>query len=78
MAVDKVFSLGLLTITTHHKQLCPVHYVLYTLHIKMPKFGSASAPSTTELSKALMLCLKLLEMWFISILKTVRIYTASG
>ena len=27
-AVDKVFSLGVLTFTTYHKQLCAVHYVL--------------------------------------------------
>ena len=27
MAIDKFFSLGMLTFTTYHKQLCAVHYV---------------------------------------------------
>lgn len=30
MAVDKFYSLGVLTITTLHKQLCAVHCVLAT------------------------------------------------
>ena len=38
MAVDKLFffSLGVLTITTHHKQLCTVYYVLYPSHRNAP------------------------------------------
>ena len=32
MAVDKFFSLGVLTFTIHHKQLCAVCYVLYPPH----------------------------------------------
>ena len=32
MAVDKFFSLEVLTFTTHHKQLFAMRYVLYPLH----------------------------------------------
>ena len=31
-AADKFFSLGVLTFTTHHKQLCAVQYMLYPSH----------------------------------------------
>ena len=36
MAVDKFFSLGVLTISTHHKQLCTAYYVLYPSHRNAP------------------------------------------
>ena len=32
MAIDNFHSLGVLTFTTHHKQLCALHYVLYPSH----------------------------------------------
>ena len=32
MAVDKFYSLGVLTFSTHHKQLCAEHYVLHPSH----------------------------------------------
>ena len=51
-AVDKFFSLGVLTFTTHHKQLCAVA-TCYLLQIQMPQFGGASAPPSTHLSTAL-------------------------
>ena len=38
MAVDKFFSLGVLTFTTHHKQLCAVCYVLYSSHTNAKNF----------------------------------------
>ena len=52
MAVDKfqVFSLGVLTFTTHKQLLCALCYILY---IEMPKFGGASALPSTHLSMAL-------------------------
>ena len=37
MVVDKFLSLGVLTITTHHKKFCAVHYVLYPSH-RSPKY----------------------------------------
>ena len=43
-AVDKVFSLGVLTFTTHHKQLCAVA-MCYIFQIQMPKiWGCFSTP----------------------------------
>ena len=47
MAVDKFLSLGVLTITAHHKQLCGVHYVLYPSHRNAPQkiWGHPQAPT---------------------------------
>ena len=43
-AVDKFFSLGVLTFTTHYKQLCAVA-MCYILQIQMPKiWGCFSTP----------------------------------
>ena len=49
MAVDKFFSLGMLTFTTHYKQFCGVCYVLYPSHRNAKIWGP-----NTYLSSALL------------------------
>ena len=39
MAVDKFFSLGMLTFTTHYKQFCGVCYVLCPSHRNAKNLG---------------------------------------
>ena len=48
-AVDKFFSLGVLTFTTHHKQLCAVA-MCYIIQIQTPKIWGCFS---THLSTAL-------------------------
>ena len=56
MAVDKFFSLGVLTFSTHINDIissCVLCTMWYILHIQMPKIWGASAPPSTHLSTAL-------------------------
>ena len=49
-AVDKVFSLGVLTFTTYHKQLCAVQYVLaISSNTNAKNLGVLQHPPSTHL-----------------------------
>ena len=49
------FSLGVLTFTTHHKQLCAICAMCYILHIEMENLGMLQHPmQSTHWSTALL------------------------